>query len=291
MDLVVDVEKLPAKGETVSAKTIRYIPGGKGANQAIAASRLGANVALIAKIGDDHFGEQLRSFLESEKLGLEGLAKSPLSSGLALITVGPDGENTIVVLPGSNAEVTEQYIEEYAALIKETRVVISQYEIPMLSVERLFAIARKFGKTTLLNPSPVKETPTELLKNVDYLVLNEVELSFLAGSAGVLEDVGDIVQAAKALQSKGPGVVVVTVGARGAITVSGEKVITTEGIKVSAVDTTAAGDCFTGALAAQLQNEVPLEEALAFANRAAALSVQRWGASSSLPYLKELESI
>lgn len=289
MDIVVDVERLPAKGETVSGRTIRYVPGGKGANQAVAASRLGAEVALIGKVGQDHFGDQLVSFLKSEKLHVEGLARSPLSSGLAVITVDSNGQNTIVVLPGSNAEVKGQYIEKHIGLLKKAHIVISQYEIPIPSVERLFTAARKLHKTTLLNPAPALKTPVSLLKKVDYLVLNEIELSFLANSSSVLEDMNDIVKAAKVLRLKGPRAVVVTIGARGAVTVTDKKVIRTEGIKVRAVDTTAAGDCFIGALAVQLHHGAELKEALAFANRAAALSVQRWGASSSLPYLKEIE--
>ena len=291
MDLVVEVKKLPEKGETVFGETIRYIPGGKGANQAVAASRLGTKVVVIGKVGKDQFGRQLVDFLKTEKLILDGVTKSPIPSGLAVITVdGKGGDNTIVVLRGANAEVKEDYIEKHKELIKQSNIVLSTYETPKKSVERLFTIAKELGKTTMLNTAPALETPKSLWKKIDYLVLNEKELSFYVKSLKRLEDVDEIVKAAKSLKDKGVKNVVVTIGARGAVTVTADKVIRTEGLKVDAVDTTAAGDCFIGALAVQINNGIELEEALDFANRAAAISVQRWGASSSLPYLHEIDS-
>ena len=288
MDLVVEVEKLPSKGETVTGKTVRYIPGGKGANQAVAASRLGAEVSLIGKVGEDHFGTQLIEFLKSEKLNLEGLSKSILPSGLAVISVDSDGNNTIVYSPGANSEVSVQDIEKQTELIKKSNLILSTFETPIQAVEKLFSIAKRLDKTTILNPAPAHNTSNDLLKNVDYLILNETELAFLTKSAKVPESLEDIEKAAKHLQSGGPETIVVTIGSRGALTITDNKVIRTEGIKVNAVDTTAAGDCFVGALAAQLNKGVGLEESLDFANRAAAVSVQKWGASSSLPTINEI---
>ncbi|HEX7456632.1 MAG TPA: ribokinase [Candidatus Nanoarchaeia archaeon] len=288
MDLVVEVKKLPSKGETVTGETIRYIPGGKGANQAVAASRLGAEVSLIGKVGNDHSGEELVGFLTSEKLNLKGISKSPLPSGLAVISVDNKGDNTIVYSPGANSEVSAKDIEKQTELIKRSNLILSTFETPVEAVERLFFIAKRVNKTTILNPAPARGTSNNLLKNVDYLVLNETELAFLTKSAKVLESLEDIEKAAKLLKTKGPDIVAVTLGSRGALTVTDTRVIRTEGIKVNAVDTTAAGDCFVGALATQINKGIGLEESLDFANRAAAISVQKWGASSSLPTINEI---
>ena len=290
MDLVVEVRGLPQKGETVFGETIRYVPGGKGANQAVAASRLGTQVSIIGKVGKDHFGEQLLDFLKKEKLSLKGVSRSSIPSGLAVITVdGKGGDNTIVVLKGANTEVSVDYIEKHSELIKKANVITSTYETPQKSVEKLFGLAKKFGKTTMLNTSPVLKTAESLWRKVDYLVLNEKELSFYAGSKKRLEDIEEMIKAGKKLLDKGVQNVIVTIGPRGAVTVTKDKVIRTEGLKVNAVDTTAAGDCFTAALATQINSGARLEEALDFANQAAAISVQRWGASSSLPYLHEVK--
>lgn len=287
MDLVLEVEKLPIKGETIAGKTIRYIPGGKGVNQAVATSRLGGNVSFVGKVGEDHFGREMLDFLKAEKLDLVGLRNSSVPTGVAMITVGGQGENTIVIIAGANGEVTPQYIEKQESLVSKSNLVLSQYEIPVPSVEKLFSLAKTHKKITVLNPAPALPTSKDLFKNTDYLVVNEVELAMLTGHSEVVVDEDKVVKLARKLQSKGPKVVVVTIGAKGSLTVA-DKVIRTEGIRVQAVDTTAAGDCFVGAFAVQISKGTNLEEALDFANRAAAVSVQRWGASSSLPTLEEL---
>src|SRR3989344_1243565 len=192
MDLAVEVKKLPSKGETVTGETIRYIPGGKGANQAVAASRLGAEVYLIGKVGQDHFGEQLVNFLKSEKLNLGGVSKSSLPSGLAVISVDSEGNNTIVYSPGANSEVSVLDLEKQTELIKKSNLILSTFETPMQAVERLFSIAKRLNKTTILNTAPAHDASDNLLKNVDYLVLNETELAFLAKSPKVPKSLGDI---------------------------------------------------------------------------------------------------
>lgn len=290
MDLVLEVEMLPKQGETVVGKTVRYIPGGKGANQAVAASRLGAEVAIIGKIGNDHFGRKLLEFLKSEKLNVEGVTKSPLPTGLAIITVDKNGNNTIVYLSGGNFQLGAKHIEKQENLIKKSNLLLSTFETPKAAVEKLLSLGKIFNKTTMLNAAPAIKGSVDLFKKVDYLIVNETELSVYAGLSKILEKEDEIVKAARKVQSLGPKVVVVTIGARGAVTAEDNRVIRTEGIKVQAVDTTAAGDSFVGAMATQISNGVDLEEALAFANRAAAISVQKWGASSSLPTLKEFKS-
>jgi len=288
MDFVIEVDKLPQKGESVHGKNIRYIPGGKGANQAVAVKRLGADVALIGKVGEDVFGKDLRKFLENEKLDLSGLQTAPTSSGIAAINVDKSGDNTITIISGANGEVMPEFIEENINLVKESKVVISQFEIPDDAVEKLFALAKKDNKITILNPSPAKQISPKLFKNTDYLVVNETELALL--SKMKVRSQKEIEIAAKLMHSKGPKAVVVTLGADGALTISGKETITTDGIKVKAVDTTAAGDCFVGAFAVQIEKGRNLKEALDFANQAAAISVQKMGASSSLPLLNEITS-
>ena len=290
MDIVIEVEKLPAKGETVQGKTIRYVPGGKGANQAIAASRLGGKVAFIGKVGQDTYGKQLYNFLHSENLILDGLGKSSLPSGQAIITVGRNGANTLIDLAGCNEEISKDYIKKNEKLIKKSKIVVSQYEIPLPVIDNLFSIAKKFNKTTILNPSPASKTPSSLFAKIDYLVVNETELSFFANLNETIKNTDKIIDFAKKLLLTGPKAVIVTLGAKGSLTVTRNRTIKIEGLKVKTVDTTAAGDCFVGAFAAQINNDVGLEKALNFANRAAAFSVQRWGASTSLPTISELEA-
>jgi len=288
MDLVIEVNRLPQKGESVHGKNIRYIPGGKGANQAVAAKRLGADVAFVGKVGADSFGKDLREFLEKEKLDLRGLKTASTSSGIAVINVDKSGDNTITIISGANGEVTPEFIEENINLVKESKVVISQFEIPDDAVEKLFALAKKENKITILNPSPAKQISSKLFKNTDYLIVNETELVFL--SKKKVRSQKEVEAVARSLLSKGPKAVAVTLGADGVLAVSKEGIIKIDGIKVQAVDTTAAGDCFVGAFSVQIGKGRSLKESLDFANQAAAISVQKWGASSSLPFLNEIIS-
>jgi ribokinase len=290
MDIVAETKKLPRKGETIHGRSLCYIPGGKGANQAVAASRLGANVSFIGKVGKDIFGNELLNFLKKEKLLIDGIRQVDGSSGVAIITVDQKGENTIVVTSGSNVQVTSEYVEQFEKRIQEVDIILAQYEIPIETVKTLFSIAKKHNKITVLNPAPACKTTQDLLANVDYLIVNEIELSFFTNSKLVQKKQDKIINAANELLKKGPKFIIITLGSKGSITVSKQGNLKIEGIHVKAVDTTAAGDCFVGALTAQLSSNVSLEKALKFANQAAALSVQRFGASTSLPFLKDISS-
>ncbi len=289
MDLVLKVKRLPLKGESIVGETIQFIPGGKGSNQAIAASRLGTSAAFIGKVGKDSYGTQLEDFLKSENLDLSGLGESNDPTGLALITVDVAGDNTIVCIPGASTNVTRYFIKKHIKLIKDANVIVSNFEIPLEAVDELFTIAKNSNNTTILNPSPALKAPFTLFQKVDYLILNETELSSMIGSKKILKKIDDITAAANFLRSHGPNVVVVTLGAKGAVTITNNDRIRTEGIIVKAVDTTAAGDCFIGAFATQINNGNKLSESLDFANKVAALSVQNAGASSSLPRLKDIK--
>lgn len=291
MDLVVQVQRLPVPGESVSGDSIKYIPGGKGANQAVAASRLGGEVSFIGRVGADHFGDELHAYLSAEKLDLTGFSKTEKSSGIAVVFVDKKGQNSIVILPGSNAEVTPEYFESKMKVFEAATVVVSQLEIPMNTAEMVFALARKMGKTTILNPAPARHMSDTLFGNIDYLVVNQTELAFFVQTRKELEDMDEIIEYGKKLHARGPKIVVVTLGERGAVAISESEVVKTDPIRVNVVDTTAAGDCFVGAFATQIEKYMGLKDALNFANRAAALSVQRLGASSSLPTLAEVEAM
>ncbi|HEX8965162.1 MAG TPA: ribokinase [Patescibacteria group bacterium] len=288
MDLVLQMNKLPVRGETVVGNTIQHIPGGKGANQAVAASRLGGKVNFIGRIGTDNFGTELFNFLKSENLNLEGIKKSKTNSGLAIVAVDSRGQNSIIIFPGSNGDVKPKSLVEHTNLIEESDVIVAQYEIPMKTVEALLIKAKQLNKITVLNPAPAKITSEKIFSHVDYLIVNQTELAFFMETEKMLEDIDEIIIFAKKLREKGPKNVIVTLGDRGAIAVTEKGVLHSKTVKVNVVDTTAAGDCFVGAFATQIGKGIALEECLNFANKAAALSVQRLGASNSLPYLDDV---
>ena len=291
IDMILRLEAMPLPGETVVAKDIQYIPGGKGSNQAIAASRLSDSpVALIGKLGDDTFGDQLFQLLSRENLILDGVSRCPSLSGTAIVTIDASNQNAIVVAPGATFELSTSDINYMQGFMAEAGIAIAQLEIPTSVVEHFFTIAKQHEVITLLNAAPARDLSSSLLTNIDYLVVTETELAFLADKKGIPEDVDDVVEAARQAQAQGPPNVIVTLVAKGSISLSATDTIVIEGLKVDVVDPTGAGDCFVGALAAQLAQGVDLRQSLEYANRASALTVQRLGASSSIPYKSQLEA-
>ena len=289
MDLVVNPDRMPRPGETVFGSRIQYIPGGKGSNQAIAARRLGdAPVALIGKVGEDSFGDSLLQFLSSQNLLLDGVSRCPTATGTAIITVDSTSQNAIVVVPGANFEMRTADIDAMKDSISEAGVVVTQLEIPTPVVEHFLKRAKENRATTILNAAPAKEVAPDILEAVDYLVVNETELAVMAEQAEIPDEMDAVVASARRLQDRGARNIVVTLGPKGSITLAGTEVMVIDGIKVNALDPTGAGDCLVGGLAAQLTAGADLRQALNFANRAAALSVQRVGASSSIPHASEL---
>lgn len=279
VDIVVPVPHHPRPGETVLGGDHARHPGGKGANQAVAAVLMGALVAMVGRVGDDDEGEFLLGALEGTGVAIDDvLVSRDAPSGIALITVDAEGENAIVVSPGANARLTVSDVEGAAGLIERAEVVLLQLEVPLAAVERAVQLARG---TVILNPAPAAQLPGALLDEVDVLVPNRGELELLSGGGG------DVVASARRLR---PGQVVVTLGARGAVVVSGDAAEEVPGHAVEAVDTTAAGDCFCGALAAGLDEGLGLAAAARRANAAAALSTTRRGAQPSLPTRVELDS-
>ena len=290
LDLVAGVEKISSPGETVSGYSFDTFPGGKGANQALAAHLAGADVILFGKVGEDAAAQQLLDFYRSKGLKTKHILRTPTEpTGTAMIQVKrQSGENSIVVIPGANGMFSDAEID--ALDLRGGDVVISQFEVPQGRIERLFRRARATGARTILNPAPAAKMLINLSELTDVLVVNETELSFYAGTIDVSETPTDqeIVSVARDLSVSDQQVILVTMGKRGALAVSGVHVIRIFGRQVNAVDTTGAGDCFVGAFGARLSQGGDLEAAMVFANIAASLSVQREGAGPSLPTAEEI---
>lgn len=285
IDLTVRLDRLPQIGETVSGGEFYQSFGGKGANQAVAARRAGADVVLLTKVGADANGEQIIAHLISE--GLPGYALQVdrrAATGVALITVDADGRNMIAVAPGSNRLISADDIRQIAPLFEDVRVVLVQLEVPIPAVTQALTLARQHRVTTILNPAPAQPLPDAVLRLVDVLTPNETEVARLTGQTQPVE-------AARALISRGVGTVVVTVGREGMLVVSADRAERSPAYPVQAVDTTAAGDAFNGALACALSEGIALERACRFAAAAGALAATKRGAQSSLPLRAEIDAL
>jgi ribokinase len=286
MDIVASAARFPAVGETVAGSAVRFFPGGKGANQAVAAAKSGAPTALIGRLGEDAFAQELKAFLTGQGVDLRHVAVAAgTNTGVALITVH-DADNTIVVIPGANGLVTPA---DVSIQVNAGDVLVSQFEIPIGTIEAFFSRGRAAGASTILNPAPVVTFDHGLLDLVDILVLNETELAVLART-----DVGEgdtparIADIARGLHRRSDQVICVTLGKRGAVALVAGEPIVIPGRAVTAVDTTGAGDCFVGALAARLSGGAALRAALEYANLAASICVQRPGAGPSMPTADEV---
>jgi ribokinase len=286
LDIVVPVPHHPSKGETVLGGNHEQIPGGKGANQAVASARLGGNVAFLGMVGSDPAGGTLRSSLNNAGVDTKALGTSPdVPSGIALITVGPDGDNAIVVSPGANEHVTPSILDEHAALF-DAAVLQLQLEIPL---ETIAACAERASGIVILDPAPAPAggLPQDLLDSVDILIPNETELALLAKRSVDVNDVADIEAAARSL---GVDKVIVTLGSRGAVVV-GDEVVHVPAPKIEAVDTTAAGDAFRSAIAVQVAEGIDLVTATRLAVRVGAATALRFGAQPSLPTTAEVDKL
>ncbi len=286
-DMTVVADKLPSPGETVIGGHFSMGPGGKGANQAVAVCRLGQQAGFVCKIGRDIFGDNALKAYRAEGLDTTGVLRCDTPSGVALITVDAGAENCIVVASGANAEMTPEDIDSLKDLITGAEVLLMQLEIPLPAVRRAAHIAHEAGVTVVLNPAPAVPLDGSLLADVDILVPNEHEAALLSGLP--VDDEKSAGAAAAYLQSMGVRDVIITLGARGALVCRGaDAPVAVPALKVKAVDTTAAGDTFCGALCVALTEGLSLEQAARFAARAAALTVQRVGAQEAIPYRNEL---
>lgn len=288
MDLVVKSARIPAAGETILGGDFLMVPGGKGANQAVAAAKLGARVYFVARLGNDLFG---RKSLENFRLG--GLDATYVSltsdapSGVALITVDEAGNNAIVVAPGANARLSPDDVRRAEAEIRSAGAVVAQLEVPLATVQCAAEIACKAGVPFLLNPAPAQPLDGSLLGKVAVLTPNESEAQILTGIEVVDDDSAR--KAARKLLEAGAKAVIVTMGARGFLLAEDGATEFVPAMKVKAVDATAAGDAFMGSLAVGLAQGQNLREAALFANRVAAFSVTRLGAQTSMPTRQELD--
>ncbi|WP_263139613.1 ribokinase [Pseudomonas sp. RIT-PI-AD] len=290
MDLVARAPRLPRAGETLAGESFVTLPGGKGANQAVAAARLGARVAMVGCIGDDAHGQQLRDGLLAEGIECSALTRiERCSSGTALIVVDDSSQNAIVIVAGANAELSPQRVSDCEGLLEAAQVVICQLEVPTETVAHALERGRALGKTVILNPAPASEAlPAHWYPWIDYLIPNESEAALLSGLP--VDSLESALAAAEHLRKAGAAKVILTLGARGALFVDADGHRHFPAPSVRAVDTTAAGDTFVGAFAAALSRGCSEARAIRFGQSAAALSVTRAGAQPSIPYLAEVEA-
>lgn len=277
-DLVFEADRRPNSGETLIGKDFKTVPGGKGANQAIAASRLGAKVAMMGCLGEDQNGIFLEENLKVNKVETKFIKKvKGVPSGVAGITLA-EGDNSIIVVPGANYEVDKTYIDKNIEVIKSAKIVLLQLEIPIEVVEYVIDICSKNKVKTILNPAPIQKLKEDTLEKLDYLTPNEHEFEILYGSKREEE-----------MLKKHKNKLIITKGSEGVSFSDGDKVINITSNKVKVVDTTGAGDTFNGAFAYSLVKGMNIKESIEFANKAAAISVTKFGAQGGMPTLKELD--
>jgi ribokinase len=290
MDLVVYTSRHPRIGETILGDRFFANPGGKGANQAVAARRLGAPVMMIGKVGADQFGEQLLASLQANGVDTGGVqCDRDLPTGMALITIDAHGDNSIVVIPGSNMGLSPQDMEEASDRLAKAKLLLLQLEIPVATNLRAAQIAKAHGAKVILNPAPAQELPSDLLDLIDVLVLNESECAILSG----LEVDGEtnLMRAARSLKEEITGEVVLTMGAQGAVWVGESETLHLPAFAVEAIDTTAAGDAFIGGMAVAMLENRSMAEAVRLGNAAGALTVTQKGAQASLPDRQRCEEL
>jgi ribokinase len=291
IDMVIKTDRLPAPGETVLGGTFFMNPGGKGANQAVAAARLNGNVIFICKTGNDvFFGQKAAAIFGKEGINSNFLLSHPgLPSAIALITVDKNAENCIVVAPGANATFMPADLDKSIPVIEEAGIILMQLEIPLTTVEYVAALASAKNIPVVLNPAPAIFLPDSLLKNISVLTPNETEAEILTGIR--VSDISSAEKAARALHHKGVKTVIITLGSRGALVAEGDKATHIPAMNVVAADTTAAGDVFNGALVVAITEEKNMVDAVEFACKAATLSVTKLGAQASAPYRDEVDAL
>lgn len=291
VDLVARTPRIPVPGETITGFQYLEMPGGKGANQAFACARLGGRVAMIGRVGADNFGNRLVNNLDSAGCEMDGIViDESTHTGLALIIVSEDGQNAIVLVPGANARLLPEHLEQCREHFAQAETVLLQLESPLETVMTAVRMAREAGARVILDPAPARQLPEVLLRSIDILTPNESEAALLTGRDPGSMDVGNVDQVAEEILRLGPHAVILKLGARGVLLLTREygKAVYLAAPAVTAVDTTAAGDVFNAAIAVGLSEGMDLEEACRFANQAAAISVTRLGAQASVPSRAEV---
>lgn len=291
MDMVLKVKAMPKVGETLLSRSMEKIPGGKGANQAVAARRSGAEVYMISKVGLDENGLILTEELKKDNINTEYVFKDEKdTTGVAIITVNDEGDNSIIVVSGANMALSYEDIKSTERLIEESHIVIAQFETPEHITLEAFKIAKSYGKVTILNPAPAKQINEELLKYTDIIIPNETEAQVLTGIE--VKDTHSAKLAANSFLEKGVKWVIITLGDKGAAVISKEILEIVPAYKVEAIDTTAAGDSFIGGFSSKLNIKALTKEniisSVRFGNKVSSIAVQRPGAQPSIPYLEEV---
>jgi ribokinase len=289
MDLVTYTSRMPVIGETIMGKSFKQVPGGKGANQADTIAKLGAKVRMVGCVGCDDMGSTLLESLKNDGVDISMVKMvADIATGIASITVDSGGNNSIIVVPGANNMLSPSDIDKSIDVIKDSNVVVAQLEVPIGTVCYVMKTAKQMGKLTILNPAPATELEDELLADVDILIPNDTELEILSGIK--VKDEADILRAAQVLLGKGVRELIITLGSKGCMHVNkaGSKIYPAN--EVTAVDTTAAGDSFIGAVSVAMNEGKSFEEAIYFATAVGALTVTKEGAQSSLPLICEVET-
>ncbi|MEF1255428.1 MULTISPECIES: ribokinase [unclassified Vibrio] len=288
-DHVLQVPSFPRPGETLHGRNYQVIPGGKGANQAVAAARLNADTGFIACVGDDAFGINIRENFKMDRINIAGVKMEPnCPTGIAMIQVSDSGENSICISAEANAKLTAEAIESDLERIRGARFLLMQLETPMCGIEKAASVAKSAATNVILNPAPARELSDQLLACVDVITPNETEAEVLTGIT--VTDDESAQEAANALHRKGIEIVLITLGAKGVWLSENGRGELISGFKVDATDTTAAGDTFNGALVTGLLEDLPLKSAIKFAHAAAAISVTRFGAQTSIPTREEVDT-
>jgi len=286
MDLTILADPYPGKGETVTGSEYAQIPGGKGANQAVAAGRVGSDISFISACGNDEFGNTLIAELKKSNVKTGNIEQLEIHTGIALIVREADGDNRIILAAGANGQILPSMVETLKSTINEADFLLLQLEIPMKTVEYAAAMAKKSNTVVILDPAPAVKLSDSLLANIDYLLPNEHELDLVLGnSKGTLREKADT------LIKKGIKKLILTEGSKGVTIVSKDNDIKITAPKMKALDTTAAGDTFAGVFAYGLANNWDMTKAAEFAVKAASFSVTKLGAQSSIPWLKDVENV
>lgn len=285
MDLVTRCKRAPKGGETLFGEEFSQVPGGKGANQAVAIGKLGTNVIMLGKIGKDSFGKDMLVSMEKNGVNIQHIEEGEKATGIAKIIVEESGQNRILVVAGANSEVDKEYVDRHLAAIKESDIVVTQLEIPIETVEYTLKKAKEFGKITILNPAPARGLSDEIIKNSDFIIPNESELALITGMAVETEE--EIKKAGKKLLDMGVKNLIITLGSKGSLHLNRDKCEFHSTYKVKAIDTTAAGDSFIGGVVRELNGD-NISEAIEFGTKVSAIAVTKKGAQTSIPTIEEV---